>query len=38
VLEENDTLAAEATGEENADSSGLQRCTRFGRAEGLANL
>lgn len=38
VLEEDDTLAAEATSEENDDGAGLQRGPGFRGADGLASL
>jgi hypothetical protein len=38
VLEENDTLAAEATSEEDDDGTRLQRCTGLCRTDRLAGL
>lgn len=38
VLEEDDTLAAEAAGEQNQDGAGLERGARGPRADGLADL
>jgi hypothetical protein len=38
VLEENDTLAAETTSEEDDDGSGLEGCPRFRRTDRLAGL
>lgn len=38
VLEENDTLAAEATSEEDEDGTGLKAGTGLGGVDGLANL
>jgi len=38
VLEENDTLAAETTSEEDNDGTGLERSPGFRRADGLAGL
>lgn len=37
-LEEDDTLAAEATSKENEDGAGLKRWAELGRVNGLANL
>ena len=38
VLEDNDTLAAEATSEKDNDGTGLERLARLRRADGLAGL
>jgi hypothetical protein len=38
VLEEDDTLATEATGEEDQDSTGLKAFPKLGRTNSLANL
>lgn len=38
MLEENDALAAETAGEEDQDGTGLERGTRLGGADGLADL
>lgn len=38
VFEKDDTLAAESTGKQNQDSTGLETLSRFGRIDGLADL
>lgn len=38
MLQEDNTLAPEASGEENDDGTRLEGRTGFGRADGLANL
>jgi hypothetical protein len=38
VLQENDALASETTGEEDDDGAGFKGWTRFGRADRLAGL